>query len=258
MMEQPKPDNTTVSWTGFDVLLFLALWFVAMLICATIVFIVSSNQTEAVNTNETAHPMVQLIEQGKNLSPAFLAVAFISLVIVAPLIEEFLFRLLLQGWFESKLRQFRVPSASGVAIVAVSLFFASLHTGKQNPGEIHAFFYGFGVQMILGLSIFVGGMIYLARKRSVNITSCLFGSGRFFHSQFFSRTGYCLLAVGLIFGFGTLLRVAYPTDTVRPIIIFFFALLLGSLYSRTKNLSYCILLHAFWNGTLLVLIWFMS
>jgi len=205
--------------------------------------------------NRDCKSVVQLIEHGKNLSPAFLVVAFFMLVIVAPLIEEFLFRLLLQGWLEAKLRQFRVPSASGVAIVAVSLCFASLHTGKQSPGSVQAFFYGFSVQIILALSIFAGGMIYLVRKRNVKITSCLFGTERFFHPQFFSRMGYCFLAIVLIFSVGALLLVAYSIDTVRPIVIFFFALLLGTVYSRTNNLSYCILLHAFWNGTLLALIW---
>jgi len=252
---QPAPENASVPWTGLDVLLFLALWHVAMLVGATVVAVASPNQAEATNTIETAHPIVQLIEQGKTLSPAFLVVAFLTLVIVAPLIEEFLFRLLLQGWLEAKLCQFRVPSASGVAIVAVSLCFASLHTGKQESSSIQAFFYGFSVMIILGLSIFVGGMVYLVRKRNVKITSCLFGTERFFHPQFFSRTGYCLLAIVLIFSVGALLLAAFPIDTVRPIVIFFFSLLLGALYSRTKNLSYCIFLHAFWNGTLLAFVW---
>ena len=255
---EPEPENTSVPWTGLDVLLFLALWFTTMFISATVVFVASSAQTAATNNIESAHPIVQLVEQGKNFSPAFLMVAFLMLVIVAPLIEEFLFRLLLQGWLEAKLRQFRVPSASGVAIVAVSLCFASLHTGKQSPGCIQAYFYGFSVMIILGFSLFVGGMIYLVRKRSVKITSCLFGTDRFFHPHFFSRTGYCLLAIVLIFCVGAFLLVGYSIDTVRPIVIFFFALLLGTLYSRTKNLSYCILLHAFWNGTLLALMWLAS
>jgi membrane protease YdiL (CAAX protease family) len=46
----------------------------------------------------TAHPLVEWLL--KNPDPAFLAVAFVSAVLLAPLSEELSFRLLLQGWLE--------------------------------------------------------------------------------------------------------------------------------------------------------------
>jgi len=255
----PESEHTSVPWTGLDVLLFIALWYAAMLITAAVVSVATPSPSPAHATamkeNESGHPIVQLIEHGKKSSHAFLIVAFLMLIVTAPLIEEFLFRLLLQGWLEAKLMQFRIPNASSIAVVAVSLYFASLHAGKQSSGDLQALFYGFMVHMILCLSIFAGGIIYLVRKRNVKIIPCLLGTGRFFHTQFLSRSGYCLLAILLIFGIAILLLKMYSIDSVRPMIIFFFALLLGSLYSRTHNLSYCILLHAFWNGTLLAIVW---
>ena len=49
------------------------------------------------------HPLIELLKKDPN--PRFLAICVFSAVIVAPLVEEYLFRRLLQGWLETKVDQ---------------------------------------------------------------------------------------------------------------------------------------------------------
>ena len=245
----------TVPWTGLDVLLFFAVWFVALIMCAVFAVItervVAPSPTATVTTKQAGHgqSIIQLIQEGKN-SPVTFLVAFFAVVVVAPIIEEFLFRLLLQGWLEEKLSLFGVPCASGAAIVAVSFFFAVLHwEGDGNVNvNVHVLFYLFAATNLTSLLIVLFGFVYLKRIRNVHITRCLFGTRPFFSPQFFSHAAFCLLAVLCVQGIAITLYYWHgPNRNIAPFPIFIFSLVLGTLYSRTQNLSYCILLHAYLN-----------
>jgi len=98
------------------------------------------------------------------------------------------------------------------------------------------------------------GILYLVLLRNVNFTDYLFGKERFFRPGFIPIAGYCALGVLFCQGFGILLGYTYKDVNVTPIPIFFFALMLGTLYSKTKNLSYCILFHACLNAVAMVLV----
>ena len=237
--------------------MFLSVWFVAQLVCAAIISHILP-QEQAITTTHKGqehhgHPVAQLVEQAVH-SPLVCMVAFLAAVVAAPLVEEFLFRLLLQGWLEAQFLQFRVPCACGVAIVVVSFIFAIIHAGSSSASDRQTLFYLFSAITITNLLIFTAGIIYLVRKRNVKLTHCLFGAERFFRPQFLANVGWCLLALVFIFGVSFFLNVFCPNINTDPIPIFFFALLLGILYSRTRNLSYCILLHACLNLTSLILL----
>jgi membrane protease YdiL (CAAX protease family) len=80
------------------------------------------------------HPLVELMETRPNL--AVMILATVMAVGVAPLFEEFVFRVLLQGWLEDqqvRLRERRAASGDerpGFApIVVASVVFAALHMG---------------------------------------------------------------------------------------------------------------------------------
>ncbi|HVX11466.1 MAG TPA: CPBP family intramembrane glutamic endopeptidase [Pirellulales bacterium] len=82
------------------------------------------------------HPIIEALQQQP--SGLLYSLAGLSAVVVAPLAEEFFFRVLLQGWLESlrlpaELRVER-PADDGhrprpIAIVVTSLLFASMHIG---------------------------------------------------------------------------------------------------------------------------------
>ena len=85
-----------------------------------------------------AHPLAKLVAEG-NLW--VLLLCFFSAVIVAPVVEEFLFRVLLQGWFEALEHRWRrqmptlrrlLPRAVG-PIVLASLLFGAMHFRVAGP-----------------------------------------------------------------------------------------------------------------------------
>jgi membrane protease YdiL (CAAX protease family) len=84
------------------------------------------------------HPLVQFVRERHDTAILWLCIW--SAVIVAPVAEEFLLRVVLQGWLEAYERRLREKSAAaarwpaGVGPILVSsLFFALLHPGN-GPG----------------------------------------------------------------------------------------------------------------------------
>jgi membrane protease YdiL (CAAX protease family) len=259
---QPESKNTSVPWTGYDVLLFLVPWLAPLLMsgvyacaaCCTVALTQPPEKAAVIDTSDHGHPIRQLVEQGKE-SPMVFLVAFLSAVVVAPLVEEFLFRLLLQGWLEAKLFRLHVSNAIGIAIVAVSCLFAAIHAGNHSAANVLSLVFGFVASMVFNLFIFTSGIFYLTQTRNVKMIPCLFGTERFFRPRFFLYAGCCLLALIVLFVLNALLVSIYPKTNISPIPIFFFSMLLGTIYSKTRNLSYCILLHALLNGASLILVW---
>ena len=253
------PVKPSVPWTGFDVLLFLAIWLAPLIAGVATVYIVSLNQPQVEaatsDTKDHGHPIAQLIAQSEN-SLVILFIVFLSAIVVAPIIEEFLFRMLVQGWLESKFKRFQVPCASGIAILIASTFFAVIHMNDHGAIDIQKLPSALVATMVFSLLVFTAGIIYLTRIRNVRIANYLFGTERFFRPWFFTCAGCCLLVIMSCFALNFSLTNTFPGTNVAPIPIFFFSLALGVLYSRTQNLSYCILLHAFLNGISLALLWF--
>jgi membrane protease YdiL (CAAX protease family) len=282
---QHLTENISVPWKGLDVLLFLALWLGTQIACGIIIGIAvlafppeqplesGRGQVAKVmvdpegkptgewveNEEKPSHLIVQLVEYAKGTDYSFIIflVAFLAVVVAAPLLEELLFRLLFQGWLESKLTQWQVPRApaSGIAIVFVSLIFAAIHMSGDGvlPGLV--IFCLMLAIAVMNIVIFGFGVFYLAMIRNVKPLDCIFGTERFFHPQFPLYAGLCVLALLPIYGISWYFDTYLSTMLTAVIPIFIFSLLLGFLYSRTRNLSYCILLHALLNVTSLTIAW---
>jgi len=259
--QEIKSEKTSVPWTGIDVLLFLAIWFAPLIVSVASAYIIPLHQphvqTAAEAKNNHGHPIVQLVEQSKN-SPIVFWVAFMAVVIAAPLIEEFLFRMLFQGWLEATLRQVQVPYASGIAIVVVSGLFATIHMNNHRAIDAQALLNGLVASIVFSLLVFTAGVMYLIQMRNVRIANYVFVTERLFHPRFFTGVGYCLLVILFCLALNAALTKTFPGTNVAPISLFFFSLALGVLYSKTQNLSYCVLFHACLNGISLACVWSMS
>ena len=255
MIQEIEVNKPSVPWTGFDVLLLFSLWLAPFIASIVIVFL---NQPPIVatvtDTQNYKHPIVQLIEQSQ-CSPIVFIIIFLSVVIVAPMIEEFLFRMLLQGWLEVKLRQFKVPNASGIAIVGVSIFFAVIHINNHAVIDVQALLVGIVMSSVFSLMVFATGIIYLTQARNLRVADYVFVKERYVRPHFFTCVGGSLLAIMLCLTLNATLMLYYPGTNLAPIAIFFFSLALGVLYSRTQNLADCILFHACLNGISLALAW---
>lgn len=91
------------------------------------------------------HPIVNVL--GDRMSPGVLVLSTLVVVVLAPLIEEFLYRGLLQGWLERYEAHQRATAEPGamqlragwMPIAASSLVFAAMHVG-HGPDPIPLFF----------------------------------------------------------------------------------------------------------------------
>lgn len=242
---------------GFDVLFLFLLWFTLSLLCVRgLVFFSETKITAETATKTSAtkiatkkieHPLVQFVMQTKKhrdaLPALFIALftAFASAVVLAPLTEEFLFRYMLQGWLHTK-------CSAPLAVVAASLFFASLHGGRPSAHNSDVLMY-----VILGncvanfLTLCLGG-IYLCNKYRLPLPLVLGLTRKYVCSDLFWGIAYFFSIGIVVLALSSTLRSFFPDTVTDPIPLFFFALVLGFLFQKTGRLLPSIALHASLNG----------
>ena len=221
---------------------------------------VRSLETETQDELSEQHPLTILMQKsGRNT--IVILVCFLTAVIVAPLAEEFLFRVVIQGGIEATLRREYGNSALAkrLPILITSLFFAAIHFRfKQeiDQSSIDVMFQRMAATMI-------------GNTATVIVVIVIF---RFFHIRWsdvglwdFRRIGRDALGAFLLqlaifipigavnFTVQTLAKTQWATthgissSMGDPIPLFLFAMLLGTLYSRTRRFASVFFLHAFFN-----------
>jgi membrane protease YdiL (CAAX protease family) len=244
MLREINTKKSSVPWKGVDVFLFLVLCSTAILISFFIGYL-----------GCFLHPLPPMELRSEQLKLIGTLIIFLALVVVGPFYEEFIFRFLLQGWLEAKCTQHRIPFASGVAIVTTSCVFAVSH-GMSIFGIPTQPIYLFGANLVLNLSMIAFGIAYLVAKRNVKMSRCLFGTGRFFRPRFLVGVGYCFLAI-LLYAALVAIPVLCDIKINKIVTVWFLSLILGTLYSKTQNLSYCVLLHCFVNAPVAGILFFL-
>lgn len=114
----------------------VALGIVAFLAAAPPVYLLQAGMTQMFPSE---HPLPQTLL--REASPLLLLLGALVAVIVAPISEEFLFRVLLQGWLESveqRLSAWRNLPTGVMPIMVSSVLFALAHTG-HGPDPIPIF-----------------------------------------------------------------------------------------------------------------------
>ena len=207
------------------------------------------------------HVIGQLIAEG---NAWVLLLCVVSATIVAPVTEEFFFRVLLQGWLEALQHRWRrqmptlrrlVPNGVG-PVVLVSLLFAGMHFRVESPPVDARFLVfllaGDAVARLLAVAFAVG----LLRWR-VGATAADLGWApqKTLGDIALGLTAFAAVAAP-IYAMQLALRSLLPEYIAPdPLPLFFLALALGTLYYRTHRLMPLIVLHAALNGTSLVLAW---
>lgn len=186
----------------------------------------------------------------------------VAAVIVAPIAEEFLFRLVLQGWLEALERRWRrrfpalrklVPGM--VPVVAVSLLFGALHyrhpTTQTDPRYLSHVLASDAVARVAALAFALGVLRLDAGARAVDlglVRKRLVGDVALGILAFF--------AVGVVIYFvNDRLSARFPANVADPLTLFLFSLILGTLYYRTHRILPAIVLHMTLNFTSLTLAW---
>lgn len=257
----PYQPRVAVPWSGIDVLVVFLVYVAApMTVMRWTVWYfdlgaAGTPVTDQAATPHTEHPAARVLMESGN--PWALALCVVTVVVVAAIIEEFLFRLVLQGWLEAverrlsrRMPQLRrtVPGASTLLIS--SILFALLHYREPAPPmDLRRIVLGMGVQAVMSLVTLAIAVVLLrfrtgATLEDLGIVPRMAGKDvKLGLATFFAVFPFVYL---VNFVAHTLL----PADVVAdPIPILFLALALGTLYCRTHRIVPAIVLHMAFNAS---------
>ncbi len=211
------------------------------------------------------HPLIRLIRQRPHWTT--LVGALVVAVLIAPVVEEFLFRLVLQGWLEAMETRVRQYWALGqraeglLPVLLVSAAFAALHYREaEPPAEAEALVREFGCHAMASLAMLVYGLVCLrglsgATLEDLGIQPAKIGE------DIRLGLGAFLTVAAPMYGVQIALSLILPALVSRPIApdpitLALFAMVLGALYSRTHRIVPAIALHMALNATSVLLAWF--
>ncbi len=206
------------------------------------------------------HPLTVLMQVGGH-APLVLLVCFLTAVVVAPLMEEILFRVVIQGGIEASLRRTwgRSAWAMRLPVLITALFFAMIHfrTRSESEPNIDLLFKAMTANLLGSLATLsvVGAFLRVFyRARPVD-----FGL-RDFRRIGRDALGSFLLLLALLIpvyivnvSVTTFAKsqwaaaIGLTSAMIDPIPLFLFALVIGTLYYRTRRIASVFFLHAFFN-----------
>jgi len=254
-----------VPWQAIDLLLVIAFYILAQSSVVSLAKVVlgpdvaRQHAVSGASPSNSAHVVVRLMGEK---DPWILMLCIISAVIVAPAVEEFMFRILLQGWLESVGRRWRrkmptlrrmIPRAIGPIFLS-SLLFASLHfRGKTPQLDMQYLIFLFAAGSMASM-LTLAFAIVLLRWR-VGATAVDLG---WVPAKLLGDIGLGLVMFAVIvppiYAIQYFLASTMPEDLAPdPIPLFFLALVLGFLCFRTHRIMPAIVVHAALNATSLML-----
>jgi membrane protease YdiL (CAAX protease family) len=177
------------------------------------------------------HPLVRLIE--KEPEPSIIILGGVTAVLVAPVVEEFLFRVLLQGWLEARETKASAALPTGEATGPAA---------PEEPGEALVFPPDTPNENPYASPRFEG-------RAATALESLPNDSAATARRGVLPRGAGPILLSSLLFAS---LHLGHGPD---PIPLFFLALALGYLYQRTHRLLPCVVLHMSLNAFSMSLLW---
>jgi membrane protease YdiL (CAAX protease family) len=262
----PFRSRRRVPWGGLEVLAVFLLYESPLLIGMLWRALsrhrsVPPGATAALKKVDTRHEVADLLLADSSLGTWLLCALVV--VVVAPVVEEFLYRLLLQGWLEAAERRarrriagYRRLTPGAAPVLLVSLLFALRHfrmaAPPASPESLKAAMMS---QIVLGgLTVAFG--LWLLRARSGAAGADLGWVGQ----RVFADVRLGVLAACAVFAPITLVhlaaKAAIPAGVAAdPIPLFFLAVALGTVYYRTHRILPAIVIHSAFNATSLALFW---
>ena len=267
----PLARRRPVPWQGRDV---LYLFLVSFLLSYAAVYTINrwvgpkTGQEKSaadpgyrVPARELAHQTEQLLRSGDRCGTV---IAVTMAVFVAPLAEEFFFRVLLQGWLEAvwsrkrrKYRALRTGPLSWVPIVLPAAIFAWMHVRPGEPPLALPYLIGLHLGLMAAEILAVVLAVALL-KFAVGATAADLG---WQPEKLPIDAGLGLLALVAVIGplltmQIDLMEVVHRTGihyAPDPIPLFPLALVFGGLYHRTHRIAPSLVLHMAFNATSVVL-----
>lgn len=252
----------SVPWGGGDVLLLILAYILSIGLTVhvvTTVFDVHEKQASVIAADEpdSSHEVVKVLREGISTNQTWvLALAMFGTVFVAPIFEEFFFRVVFQGWLESldvRLRLAKVPFGFA-PIMITSLFFALLHfrTDQPDPGFAYRVSV-LGSMMIASVVLMLGSIVYLKAVHGATAADLGWCKETFPTDVRIGVYSACAVLGPLFIIQLIATRFLPKTIAADPIPIFVLSIALGFLYLRTHRLVPGIVLHMCLNGVSLLM-----
>jgi membrane protease YdiL (CAAX protease family) len=206
-----------------------------------------------------AHPLAQLL---KDKDPRIFLLCLSVGVVIVPIFEEFFFRVLFTGWllaverrWRRKWKDFGVPRAI-LPIALTSLVFASLHLrGESREIPEKTLILSMIGLAAVSIATFAFAVAWIALRHGASARDFGWDAGKWPEDV---GTGACaffataLPVYALQIALSLVLPRGIPPD---PIVLFFFACVLGTLYFRTSRLLPSTIMHMLLNAGSLGLAW---
>lgn len=260
----PLARRRQVPWSGLDLFLVFVFFVLASIVMFAVIGQVlgpDAAEPAAGADVETSHAIVQLFRGG---NPWMILLCVVSAVVLAPIVEEFLFRVLLQGWLERVDRRLRpmLPDLRrfvpwGLApVVLSSALFAMVHFRVAEPpmNTRYLMFMMVGNGLV-GISTVVFAILLMRLKCGATASDL-----GFVGKEFLQDVGLGLVAAaGVVFPVfilqAVLTTVLPKWVAADPLPLFCFAVVLGFLYCRTHRVVASMVLHMSLNAASLVALW---
>jgi membrane protease YdiL (CAAX protease family) len=263
-LDQLPSARRSVPWGGLDLLAVVAVYLLLVTAAMALAQVILGSELtqplaqENADAPAAAHPVIILIAQ-RNIW-IDLACA-ISAVVVAPITEEFFFRLLLLGWLEklqwkwlADVRSVRRWVAAGVGpIVLTSVLFASMHFRFSE--KIYHPQYTLATMLCgscAGLLAMAFAVWFIRSRMSATVAQLGWDGRQLLDDAVLGVGAFAASAVPILtIRYLTFLFI--PKNLADPVPLFFFALVLGYLYHRTGRILPSIVAHASLNATSLIM-----
>jgi len=262
----PLARRRPVPWQGQDVLFIFLIGFLLPITSASVVgaWVGNNGVQQAADLKpDLSHPAEQMLRSSNLVA---IAVATTMAVIVAPLVEEFFFRVLLQGWLEAvwsrkrrRRPELRAAPMSWIPIVLPAALFALMHVRSGNvplaPRYLLELQLGQMAAELVALGLAVMLLRYAARATAADLgwqAEKLRSDVKLGLWALLAVVGPLLLLQFAMIKLTSLTGINYSLD---PVPLFFLALVFGVLYHRTHRLAPSLLLHMAFNATSIALIY---
>lgn len=200
---------------------------------------------------EPEHPILHLLEEGAPAS--FFLIALVSAVIVAPIAEELVFRVFLQGWMENVVHVMRARCHTTISDAD---FMSFVLTGKKfqqgDPSADEEETTRYASSDVIGLDG-VKRHVLSVGERNLNVST-----ERSVIDTLHDLDGYSQIrraSMVPMFLSSAIFASLHWGQGPAPIPLFFLALGLGYIYQRTHRILPCIVVHMLLNGTTLLVCW---
>jgi membrane protease YdiL (CAAX protease family) len=266
-----------VPWTGLDLILIVLFYLSSSFVAHVALFgwpkpsPAAREAAPAIDRPKTpeqpavqktaAHPLAQLL---KDKDPKILLLCLSVGVVIVPVFEEFFFRVLFTGWllaverrWRRKWKSLRVPRAI-IPIAVTSLVFASLHyraESREIP-ETNLVLSMFGLAAV-SIATFVFAIVWIALRHRVSAREFGWDARKWPDDLGIGACAYFAMALP-IYAMQIAFSLVLPSGIAPdPIVLFFFAVVLGALYFRTSRALPSIVMHMLLNAGSLGLAWAM-